>query len=428
MGANKNQSIDVLMFPWLGYGHITPYLELAKKLTSRGFNIYLCSTPATFSCVDKKITKNQSESIKLVPLFLPPLPGLPPELHTTNGLPSHLMPRLKEAFDLSVNDFSNILKQLKPHLLIYDVIQPWAPLVAKEHNIPAVEFITSSSTMTSFMFHCFRKPWIEFPFQNIYFRDYEYSDLKRLLECDPTERDGASEGVERSCKIVLIKGFKDIEGKYIDYVSSLFGKKFVLVGPLVQEPIPDEKEDDSSGLFSWLDMKERKSTVFVSFGSEYFLTKEDFDEIAYGLELSKINFIWVVRFPKGANGHINGLLEKTLPRGFLESVGDRGKILEGWAPQTRILGHESIGVPIHHDQPINARLVEEVGVGVEVLRDRNKRLSGERLAAVIKQVVMEDCGEVVRQKAAEMRQKLKSKGDQEIDEVVKELVMVCNNS
>ncbi|KAL0453062.1 UNVERIFIED_CONTAM: UDP-glucosyltransferase 29 [Sesamum latifolium] len=87
-----------------------------------------------------------------------------------------------------------------------------------------------------------------------------------------------------------------------------------------------------------------------------------------------------------------------------------------------------IAVSIHHDQPINARLVEEVGVGVEVLRDRNKRLSGERLGAVIKQVVMEECGEVVRQRAAEMKEKLKSKGDQEIDEVVKELVMVCNNS
>ncbi|KAL0453227.1 UNVERIFIED_CONTAM: Beta-D-glucosyl crocetin beta-1,6-glucosyltransferase [Sesamum latifolium] len=357
------------------------------------------------------------------------------------------MPSLKEAFNLSVNDFSDILKQLKPDLLIYDVVQPWAPLVAKEHNIPAVQFITSSSTMTSFMFHCFREPWIPFP--NIYFRDYEYSELKRLLECDPTERDMASEGVERSSEIVLIKGFRDIEGKYIDYITSLIGKKFVPVGPLVPEPIPNEKEDDSSGIFSWLDMKERKSTVLVSFGSEYFLTKEDMDEIAYGLELSKINFIWVVRFPKGANGQ-NRLLEKTLPRGFLERVGERGKILEGWAPQTKILGHENIGgfvshcgrnsvmesmnfgvpiiaVPIHHDQPINARLVEEVGVGVEVMRDRNKRLSGERLAAVIKQVVMEDCGEVVRQKAAEMREKLKSKGDEEIDEVVKELVTICND-
>ncbi|KAL2225917.1 UNVERIFIED_CONTAM: Beta-D-glucosyl crocetin beta-1,6-glucosyltransferase [Sesamum indicum] len=407
MDANKNQSIQVLMFPWLAYGHITPYLELAKKLTSRGFNISLCSTPATLCCVDKKITNKLSQSIKLVPLFLPPLPGLPPELHTTNGLPPHVMPSLKEAFDLSINDFSNILKQLKPHLLIYDFLQPWAPVVAKEQNIPAVEFITSSSTMSSFMFHYFRKPWIEFPFPNIYFRDYEYSNMKKLGRCasDPRERDKASEGVERSCKIVLIKGFRDIE--------------------------------------------ERKSTVFVSFGSEYFLTKEDIDEIAYGLELSKINFIWVVRFPKG-NGH-NGLLGKTLPRGVLERVGDRGKILEGWAPQTKILGHESIGgfvshcgwnsviesmnfgvpiiaVPMHLDQPINARLVEEVGVGVEVVRDRNKRLSRGRLAAVIKQVVMEDCGEVVRQRAAEMREKLKSKGDQEIDEVVKELVIVCNNS
>ncbi|KAL0339781.1 UNVERIFIED_CONTAM: Beta-D-glucosyl crocetin beta-1,6-glucosyltransferase [Sesamum radiatum] len=449
MGAEKNQSIRVLMLPWLVYGHISPYLELAKKLTSRGFSIYLCSTPATLRCIDKKITGKLSQSIKLVPLFLPPLPGLLPELHTTNGLPSHLMPTLKAASDLSVNDFSNILKQLKPDLLIYDVVQPWAPLVAKELNIPAVEFITSSSTMTAFMFHCFRKPWIEFPFPNIYFRDYEYSEMKRLLECDPKERDGACEGVERSCEIVLVKGFRDTEGKYIDYVTSLFGKKFIPVGPLVQEPIPDEKEDESSGIFSWLDMKERKSTVLFHLGVS-FLTKEDMDEIAYGLEVSNINFIWVVRFPKGANGH-NGLLEKTLPRGFLERVGDRGKILEGWAPQTRILGHENIGgfvshcgwnsviesmnfgvpiiaVPIHHDQPVNARLVEEVGVGVEVVRDSNKRLSGERLAAVIEQVVMEDCGEVVRQKAAEMREKLKSKGDEEIDVVVKELVTLCNNS
>ncbi|KAL0359490.1 UNVERIFIED_CONTAM: Beta-D-glucosyl crocetin beta-1,6-glucosyltransferase [Sesamum angustifolium] len=310
------------MFPWLGYGHITPYLELAKKLTSRGFNIYLCSTPATLCCIDKKITGKLSQSIKLVPLFLPPLPGLPPELHTTNGLPPHLMPRLKEAFDLSVNDFSNILKQLKPHLLIYDFLQPWAPVVAKEQNIPAVEFITKVVKV------CFGSKG----------------------------RDKASEGVERSCKIVLIKGFRDIEGKYIDYVTSLVGKKFVPVGPLVQEPSPDEKDDESSCIFSWLDMKERKSTVFVSFGSEYFLTKEDIDEIAYGLELSKINFIWVVRFPKGANGH-NGLLEKTLPRiSRKESMN---------------FGVPIIAVPMHLDQPINARLVKS-WVGVEVVRDRNR--------------------------------------------------------
>ncbi|KAI3471711.1 hypothetical protein Pfo_028361 [Paulownia fortunei] len=451
MNANKNQSsIRVVMFPWLGYGHITPYLELAKKLTSRGFIIYLCSTPATLSGIEKKITEKMSQSIKLVPLLLPNLPGLPRKFHTTNGLPPHLMPKLKEALDLSVDDFSYILADLKPDLLIYDFLQPWAPLVAKEQNIPAVEFVTSSPTMTCFMFHYFKNPVIEFPFSKIYYRDYEWSDKKRLLESalNSMEKDAMFEGVERSCNIVLIKGFRDIEGKYIDYVSSLVGKKYVPVGPLVAEPSPNDKDDESSDILSWLDKKERKSTVFVSFGSEYFLTEEDTHEIAYGLELSKINFIWVVRFPKGSNRHI-GLLEKTLPKGFLERVGDRGKILEGWAPQTKILGHAAIGgfashcgwnsviesmnfgvpiiaVPLHLDQPINARLVEEVGVGVEVLRDKNRRLRRETLAAVIKQVVMEDSGESARQRAADMREKLRSKGDEEIDEVVKELVCICN--
>ncbi|KAI3471567.1 hypothetical protein Pfo_028217 [Paulownia fortunei] len=419
MDANKNQSpIKVVMFPWLGYG----------------FTIHLCSTQATLSCIAKKITGKFSESIELVPLTLKNL-DLPSELHTTNGLPPHLTPKLKEALDSSDGDFSKILEKLKPDLLIYDFLQPWAPLVAEKQKIPAVQFITSSSTMTSFMFHYFKNPGIQFPFEKIYFRDYESSNKNRLLDCakNPKERDMASEGVERSFKIVLVKGFRDIEGKYIDYVSSLVGKKFVPVGPNVQEPSPDEKDDESSDILSWLDKKERKSTVFVSFGIEF----------AYGLELSNINFIWVVRFPKVPNG-LNGLLEKTLPRGFLERVGDRGKVVEGWAPQTKILGHASIGgfvshcgwnsvlesmnfgvpiiaVPMHLEQPINARLVEEVGVGVEVVRDKNRRLHREILAAVIKQVVMED--EFVRQRASDMREKLRSKEDQEID-VVKELVSV----
>ncbi|PIN04023.1 UDP-glucuronosyl and UDP-glucosyl transferase [Handroanthus impetiginosus] len=450
MDADENTAITrVLMFPWLGYGHITPYLELAKKLTTRGFFIYLYSTPATLRCMKQK-RKTFSHSIKLVPLLLPNLRGLSRRFYTTNGLPPNLMPKLKEAFDLSAKGFSYMLAFLKPDLLIYDFLQPWAPMVAKERNIPAVEFITSSSTMTCFMFHYFKNPEEKFPYSEIYFRDYESSNMRRLLDCasNPKERDMASEGVERSCNIVLIKGFRDIEDKYIDYVTSLVGKKFVPVGPLVQEPIADEKDDGSSEIFSWLEKKEKKSTVFVSFGSEYFLTKEDIDEIAHGLELSKINFIWVVRFPKGENGR-NGLLQKTLPKGFLERVGERGKILQGWAPQTKILRHDNTGgfvshcgwnsviesmnfgvpiiaVPMHLDQPINARLVEEVGVGIEVVRDRNRKLHRETLAAVIKQVVMEDCGEAVRQKAAFMSEKLKSKGDQEIEEVVKELVSLRN--
>lgn len=40
------------------------------------------------------------------------------------------------------------------------------------------------------------------------------------------------------------------------------GKKYVAVGPLVQEPTPDDEHHDHE-ILSWLDKKERRSTVFV---------------------------------------------------------------------------------------------------------------------------------------------------------------------
>ncbi|KAL1549992.1 beta-D-glucosyl crocetin beta-1,6-glucosyltransferase [Salvia divinorum] len=442
MNSTKNQIPRIMMFPWLGYGHITPHLELAKKLTTKGFFIYLCSTEATLISIQNKITQNFSNSIELVPLSLEVSSELPAKFHTTNGLPPHLMVKLKEAFDKSVENFSAILKNLKPDLLIFDFLQPWAPLLAEAEKIPSVTFITSSSVMTSFMFHHFMNPDTEFPYKNIRFHDYESRFMDELLANarDCKEREKGSAGVNKSFKIVLIKGFREIEGRYIDYVSGLTGKRFVPVGPLVQEPSMDD--GGSSDVLSWLGKKEAKSTVFVSFGSEYFLSKEDMDGIAHGLMLSKVNFIWVVRFPEGVVR--NGFLEKKFPEGFLDKVGDRGKIIEGWAPQTKILVHANVGgfvshcgwnsvmeslkfgvpiiaVPMHLDQPINTRLVEEIGVGKEVLRDRDGRLNAETVAAIINHVLVEDDG-------GDVKMKLAWKGDQEIDEVAQELMSICRKS
>ncbi|KAM2967864.1 hypothetical protein FF1_028077 [Malus domestica] len=71
------------------------------------------------------------------------------------------------------------------------------------------------------------------------------------------------------------------------------------------------------------------SVVYISFGSEYFLSKEEIEEIAHGLELSKVSFIWVVRFPKEEKVT---RAKEVLPKGFVERVGERGMIVEGWAP------------------------------------------------------------------------------------------------
>ncbi|XP_073271451.1 beta-D-glucosyl crocetin beta-1,6-glucosyltransferase-like [Primulina huaijiensis] len=444
---NDKVTIRVLMFPWLAYGHISPYLELAKRLADRNFFIYLCSTPANLSSIKSKISEKLALKIQLIELHLPVLPNLPASYHTTNGLPPHLMPVLKNAFEMSTFKFSFILKTIKPDLLIYDFLQPWAPLAAAAIKIPAVEFITSSSTMTAFMFHFFKTPDVEFPFPSIFYRDYEFVHRAKLLEstADEQVKEIAFQGIERSNGIVLVKGFEEVEGRYIDYLSKLLGKKVVPVGALVSDP--SVEVDETSEVMDWLDQKGEKSTVFVSFGSEYFLKNDDMNELAHGLELSKVNFIWVVRFPKGEKIE----LEESLPEGFLGRVKGRGLVVRGWAPQNKILEHENIGgfishcgcssimegmyfgvpviaMPMHLDQPINARLIEELGIGSEVVRNKFGRLDRAAVAAVIQQVVVDSGGESIRTKARALSDKMRMKRDAEIDDVVREFEKLCSDS
>lgn len=286
---STNRNISVLLFPWLAHGHISPFLELGKKLCQRNFNVYLCSTPANLGSIKKKI--GEKFSIQLVKLELPTSPDFPAHYHTTNGLPPDLMDTLKSAFDSARSNFSDILETLKPDLLIYDFLRPWPAEAASEQNIPAVLFIATSATMASYMLHAFNSPGFEFPFSNIYFRNYE--DDHVTLMRDSAENRLVMKSLEKSTRIVLIKGFKELEGKYGNYLSFLSKKKIVHVGPLVQEPV-DEEEDLE--ILQWLNKKKKCSTIFVSFGSGYFLSNEDFEEIAHGLLLSNVNFIWVVRF------------------------------------------------------------------------------------------------------------------------------------
>lgn len=151
-------------------------------------------------------------------------------------------------------------------------------------------------------------------------------------------------------------------------------------------PLVEEQEEDivvlAESFEKWLNKKEKRSCILVSFGSEFYLSKGDMEEIAHGLELSHVNFIWVVRFPgsgeQGERKKKKNVVEEELPKGFLERVGERGMVVEEWVPQVQILKHRSTGgflshcgwssvlesiksgvpiiaAPMQLDQPLNAR-------------------------------------------------------------------------
>ncbi|XP_060181981.1 UDP-glucosyltransferase 29-like [Lycium barbarum] len=422
----------ILLFPWLAQGHVTPYLVLAKKLSKRNFHIYFLSTPIILESIEKTLAKQSSTlSIQLVEFNLPSLPELPPHYHTTNGLPPHLNFTLIKNFQMASSNFSTIIDNLNPNFLIYDSFQPWAGTIASLRNIPAIHLFTSGIATFSKFYHTLH--------ENVRAMNCEMKEIaaQNLDEIDRQKILGgiALKAFEQSNDIVLVNSSKEIEGKYIDILSQLSKKEIIPIGPLIRDTIDEE---DNSEIMQWLDKKDESSCVFISFGSEYILSNKDIEEIAKGLELSLVNFIWAIKFPTG----VTTTIEEVLPQGLLEKS-EKGIVVKGWLPQATILGHFSVGgfvthcgwnslletisfgvpiiaMPKHLDQPTNARLIEELGLGVEILKDENGDIKREEVARGIRKVV-ENIGEI-KKTVSELTDKIRINGEKEIDDLAKRLI------
>ena len=142
--------------------------------------------------------------------------------------------------------------------------------------------------------------------------------------------------------------------------------------------------------------------MFVGFGSECKLSKEQINEIAYGLELSGLPFLWALRKPDWVLSDLDAL-----PSGFSERTHRRGVVCFGWAPQLEILEHPSIGGSLFHagwgsimetlqfghclvvlpliiDQPLNARLLVEKGLAIEIERSEDGSFSRDGIAKALR--------------------------------------------
>ncbi|CAA0836803.1 Unknown protein [Striga hermonthica] len=254
-----------------------PFLNLPRLSTSN-FTIYLCSTRVNLDSITLSIGKPSpyDDVIKLVELQIPPSPELPPEMLTTKNLPPHLLPILIKAFQTSKSSFLDIMNSVKPDLLIYDSFQPWAPKLASSiRKIPSVHFSTVCTTPVSFYHHTFSKGTNSpYPYEAIYLHDNEWinlTDLKSIQGSYEADDDEFMFGnFTLSTDIVLMNGSRVVEEKHRDYLSVLSGKRIMFTGPLI--PNPDEEQ--SSEIVEWLNTQNKGSTVYISFGSECFLSDE----------------------------------------------------------------------------------------------------------------------------------------------------------
>ena len=436
-----------VMVPWSAFGHLIPFFQLSIALAKAGIHVSFISTPRNIQRLPK-IPPSLATLINFVEFPLPSLGNeiLPEGAEATVDVQVDKVQYLKAACDLLQYPIKQFIAEQLPDWIIVDFFAHWAVEIAQNYNVGLMYFSVFSATTFAFFgqppeyFYVddqlekktwespesLTKPlkWVDFP-SSVALRGYEAVGLLASLYAENAS--GISDAaritkVLRACKALAIRSCKEYEGEYLNLHEKLMGKPVIPVGLLPPErPAETSKLTDESWrkIFDWLDKQESKSVLFVGFGSECQLSKEQVYEIAYGLELSQVPFLWALRKPNWAVDDA-----EYLPSGFLNSTSGFGMVCMGWAPQLEILAHNSIGgslvhsgwgslseilqfghclvvLPFIYDQPFNARLLVEKGLGVEIERGEDGSFSRDGIAKAVRLVMVSEEGDKFRARARE---------------------------
>uniref|UniRef100_A0A2N9GS69 Glycosyltransferase n=1 Tax=Fagus sylvatica TaxID=28930 RepID=A0A2N9GS69_FAGSY len=374
------KKLHIAMFPWLAFGHIIPFLELGKLIARKGHRVSFISTPRNIERLPK-IPLDVAPLITLVKLPLPHVENLPENAEATIDVPYHKIPYLKKAHDGLQQPMSRFLETEAPDWVIHDFAPYWLPPITTKLGISTAYFKNASGVSDLFRF-------------------------KTLLS---------------GAEFMAIKTCMELEDEWVKLLGEIYSIPVIPVGllpPSAQESV-DNKDSNWDTIVEWLNKQEKGSLVYIALGSEIQPSQEDFTELAFGLEQSGLPFFWALR--KGS-----GSVAVELPAGFEERTKDRGIVWTGWAPQLKILAHESVGgflthcgwssvteafqfgralimLPFLGDQGLIARFLEEKQAGIEVPRnEQDGSFTRDSVAETLRLVMKDEKGKIYRDKAKEM--------------------------
>ncbi|KAL2231494.1 UNVERIFIED_CONTAM: putative UDP-rhamnose:rhamnosyltransferase 1 [Sesamum indicum] len=431
----------IMMFPWLAFGHMIPFLELSKRLAAKGIFVSYVSTPRNLQRLPP-IALNLEGKVKLVEIPMPQVDGLPENCEATVDIQLEQIPYLKKAYDRLAEPFERLLQTVRPDLILIDFAPYWILEIAAKFGIRTAFFSVYTAATLAYLGppaelksgkrrptpeHFTRPPdWIPFPSLIAHRPDYAPRMMRNTHFPDAS---GMSSGqraakILEECSFVVVRSSEAVEGEYIGLIQELYKRPVLPIGVLA--PVPEENKNNTainsswSHTHQWLEGQKPKSVLFVGFGSEYKMPVEQIHELAYSLELSRLPFLWILRKPQGVDS------SDLLPPGFANRTLSQGVVLLGWAPQLEILAHPAIGgclfhsgwgtiieslgfghplvlLPMIADQGLNAKLLVEKEVGYEVPRNEDGSFSRDVVAESIRRVVIAPEGEQLRLRAAHMR-------------------------
>ncbi|CAN8257254.1 unnamed protein product [Cochlearia groenlandica] len=432
--STERSQPHILVFPFPAQGHLLPLLDLTHQLCLRGITVSVVVTPGNLTYLSPLLSAHPT-TVSTVVFPFPPHPSLPSgvenvkDVGNSGNLP--IMSSLRQLRDPIILWFRS--HRNPPVALISDFFLGWTHDLCDQIGIPRFAFFSISSFLVSVIQFCFENierikstdpiHLLDLPRSPIFKEEHLPSIVRRCLRTPSPDLESIRDFSMNSLSYGSVFNSSDsLEDEYLDYLKKKMGHdRFYVIGPLSSigsglKPEPDSLDPD---LLNWLNGSPNGSVLYVCFGSQKALTKDQCHALALSLEKSMTRFIWVVK-------------EDSIPDGFEERVYGRGIVARGWVPQLTLLRHVAVGGflshcgwnsvlegvtsgpvilgwPMEADQFVNARLlVEHLGVAVRVCEGDETVPDPDVLGRVIAETMMGERGRVVAARAEEIRRKTRA--------------------
>ncbi|PWA79737.1 UDP-glycosyltransferase 71E1 [Artemisia annua] len=401
---------ELVFIPSPGVSHLTPTVELAKLLLARDDRLSVTIIIMKLLLGDKHDTGTPVSTDRLRYIEIPcdesTMALINPETFLT-AFVEHNKTHVRNIVRENIIESDSV----RLAAFVLDMFCMGMADVANEFGVPSYNYFTCGACMLGLMFDLQAK------------RDEEGHDVTELKDSglelsipsfvnpvpakvlpEPVlDKKGGSKmfldlaNRFRETKGVIINTFQELESQGVEYLlsSSANIPPVFPVGPILN--LSKAKNDSKTEeIMTWLNNQPESSVVFLCFGSMGSFSEKQVKEIAIALERSRHRFLWSLRRPQPEGSMEQPKeyenYEEVLPKGFIERTSSVGKVI-GWAPQTAVLSHPSVGGfvshcgwnstlesiwcgvpiaawPLYAEQQTNAfQLVVELGIAAEIRID-----------------------------------------------------------
>nr|GEU50832.1 retrovirus-related Pol polyprotein from transposon TNT 1-94 [Tanacetum cinerariifolium] len=231
MAKNGDGNLHIAMLPWLAFGHIIPFLELAKLLAIKGHKISFLSAQRNIDRIPQ-IPKALTSSINFVRLYLPKVENLPENAESTKDLPLNKVKYFKIACDGLQEPITDFLRTSSLDWIIYDFV-----------TYPET-LMDAHATLKDFS----KKPsWVTFETDvrvSFYQLSKHISSDDGNVKVTDSYRLGAT---IHSCEAVFVRSSLDFEPEWLNLLNQLYKKTVIPTGLL---PATMAAENDTSWQFT----------------------------------------------------------------------------------------------------------------------------------------------------------------------------------